>query len=123
MPKITKEQKKILNALLHQLMRLRDGEKCLRCPKTDTLALSHIYPKGRYRRLEFDPDNLKLLCFSCHIHWWHKNPIEAMEWIKTVLSKKRLERLKMITISRDMWTSDFKLQKLFIEQEIKKFKK
>lgn len=28
------------------------------------------------------PRNLKALCYYCHLHWWHKNPIEAAEWYK-----------------------------------------
>ena len=26
--------------------------------------------------------NLKLLCYHCHINWWHKNPVESGEWFK-----------------------------------------
>lgn len=123
MPRPTKHQKKVLNALLHQLVRLRDGEWCLRCKKIECLQLSHIYPKGRYRRLEFEPDNVKLLDNGCHIFWWHKNPIEAKEWLKTVVSAKRLQRLKAMTLSRDMWHFDYQLTKLYLEQEIKKYEK
>lgn len=117
----TKEEKKILNALLHKLLRLRDTECCLRCSKTEALQLSHIYPKGRERKLEFDYDNVKLLCVGCHLFWWHKNPIEAWEWLKTVVSKDRLERLKRITQSRDKYSFDFKIIKMLLEQKIKEY--
>jgi hypothetical protein len=58
----------------------RDGNKCVRCQRTDTLAPSHVYPKGKYPRLRFMVINILTMCYGCHIHWWHKNPIEASEW-------------------------------------------
>lgn len=120
MPRPTVHEKKVLNALLHQLCRLRDGEICVRCKKTERLQLSHIYPKGRYRRLEFDSDNVKLLCVGCHLYWWHKNPLEAKEWLQIAFPPKRLDRLKAITLSRDMWSFDYKIFKLLLEQDIAK---
>lgn len=30
----------------------------------------------------FDPMNILCLCYHCHINWWHKNPVEAGEWVK-----------------------------------------
>jgi len=116
---LSKTEKKTLNALLHQILELRD-RACLRCGKPD-FQMSHIYPKGRYRSMEFDPDNVKALCYSCHLHWWHKNPIEAKEWLDTVMPKKRLERLKLASQTRG-GRFDYKLHKLFLEQEIKKLK-
>ena len=116
--KITKEQRKELNALLHKLVRLRDGEHCLRCPKTARLQLSHIYPKGKKRGMEFEPDNVKLLCVGCHLYWWHKNPMEAMEWLKTVIPTARLDRLKLMSQTTNK--IDFNLQKIFIEKEIER---
>jgi len=88
-------QKKKLYALLHEAVRIRDGAKCLKCGRTDKLQLSHIYPKGRYRLMEYLLDNVKLLCLSCHLFWWHKNPIEAHEWLKETLPKARLDKLKL----------------------------
>jgi len=121
--RLTTPQKKELNNLLRQIIVLRDKEQCLRCPKTDKLAMSHIFPKGRYKRLQYDPDNLKFLCFACHIGWWHKNPIEAGEWIESVLDKKRMDRLKFIAYQdRSMWNMDFNAEKLYLEQMIKKLK-
>ena len=90
--------RKKLNGLLRELVSLRDGERCLKCGKRSQLHMSHIYPKGRYRCMEFNPDNLKLLCVGCHLFWWHKNPIEASEWIKTALTPQRLKRLRRLSL-------------------------
>jgi 5-methylcytosine-specific restriction endonuclease McrA len=92
--KITTAQRRRLNALLREILIRRDGEKCLRCPNRNRVHASHIYPKGKYRGLQFDPDNLKFLCYHCHIYFWHKNPIEAYKWIRTAIPKDRLKRLE-----------------------------
>ena len=73
--------------------------------------------------MEWDPDNLKLLCVGCHIFWWHKEPLEAREWIEKVLPKERLNRLKLVTMSNTKIPFDYDLVKLYLEQEIKKLNK
>lgn len=25
---------------------------------------------------------MKILCYHCHINWWHKNPMEAAKWFE-----------------------------------------
>ena len=67
---------------------------CLRCGKTERLHASHIYPKGKYRKMQFDVDNVKALCLGCHLYWWHKHPIEAKEWAVKALGRARLNKLK-----------------------------
>jgi len=122
MAKLTPHQKKTLRQLQHDACLARDGNKCLRCPSKKRLAASHIYPKGMYRRLEYDPDNVKTLCYPCHIHFWHKNPIDAQIWLLTAVSAKRLERLRfMAHEDRSMWSMDYELTKLVLEQELKKY--
>lgn len=111
-----------MNALLHELVRLRDGERCRRCGNTERLQLSHIYPKGRYRSMEFEPWNVKLLCVGCHLYWWHKNPIEAHEWLKSVWPSKELERLKLMSLTIGQ-RLDPKLQLIFLKSEVEKMKK
>lgn len=115
--KLTKHEKKVLTSLVYQCVTKKWGEMCIRCGRGKG-QMSHIYPKGRYKRLEFEPDNVIPLDFSCHIGWWHKNPIEAWEWLQTVVNKKTLEKLKMATLSRDKWSMDYKLQKLYLEQRL-----
>lgn len=120
--KITPGQKAILNALLHELLRLRDGDKCLRCSGRVWLQMSHIYPKGTHRRLEFDPTNLKLLCHKCHIPWWHANPKEAWDWLEATLPKDRLHKLRAAAYSTARVTMDYHVQKHALEAEIARLK-
>ena len=89
--------KKIHRNKLHKLVReyviLRD-KVCLRCGKGSNLHASHIYPRGKYPRMQFNTDNVKALCLGCHLYWWHKHPIEAKEWAVKTLGKARLNKLK-----------------------------
>jgi|ERR1035437_2497205 hypothetical protein len=123
MPKATPGQKKAVNGLLRELIVLRDGESCLRCKKTTALQMSHIYPKGHYRKLEYDEQNLKLLCVGCHLFWWHKSPMEAQQWLTAILPKDRLDYLKLRSQVNDKTPFDFNLIKLYLQQEIAKLKK
>lgn len=118
---MTKDNRKELNILLHEYLRLRDGERCLRCGKTDRLQLSHIYSKGKYRKMEFEEDNVKLLCVGCHLYWWHKSPIEAFEWLEATISPERLKRLKLRANINDKSILDYKLIKLYFENKIQEY--
>lgn len=70
-----------VDLLIKEQVLERDGHACVRCGKTQGLAASHILPKGRYPRLRFELLNLLTMCTGCHIFWWHKNPIEAKQWL------------------------------------------
>ena len=101
---MTKAQKTKLNKLVREYVVLRD-KVCLRCGKTDRLHASHIYPKGKYRKMQFNVENVKALCIGCHLYWWHKHPIEAKEWAEKTLGKGRLRQLKKHanTINKTPW--------------------
>ena len=116
---MTKQQKSKLNKLVREYVILRD-KRCLRCGKTNNLHASHIYPKGKYRKMQFDTDNVKALCLGCHLYWWHKSPIEAKEWAEKALGEERLDRLKKQanTINKTLW--DYKAIKQQLEQELEK---
>ena len=97
----TRKRKAVSETLLKKLRAQacfkRDGHKCLRCGATSGLSPSHIYPQGRYPRMKWELDNVKTLCWACHIYFWHGNPMEAKEWIKTVVAPERLARLKKMS--------------------------
>lgn len=118
---ITKYQKEVLNGLLHEILLLRD-KQCLRCSKPQFQA-SHIYPKGRYRKLEFDSQNIIALCYSCHIHFWHKNPIEAHDWLKQTLPKDWLDKLKLRSQTSGDGSRDYKTLKVFLNLELNGLKR
>ncbi len=114
--RLTDEEKSELNQLLHDVCVLRDGGKCLRCGSEKRLCASHIYPKGKYKKMEYDIDNVKTLCYACHIPFWHRTPIEAHAWIRTVMPMERLERLALMTQYINKKPIDYSAIKLQLEQ-------
>jgi hypothetical protein len=97
-PRRKTEKRKLnqkLDLFVKAVMIEMHGDRCLRCGSGYKVAASHILPKGKYPRLRFEALNVIPLCFGCHLHWWHKNPIEARDW----LDKKfpgRIEQLQII---------------------------
>ena len=74
---------KKLDDLCREIVRLRDKNTCQHCGKYVTGVnshCSHVVPKSKGYVLRWDLRNLKVLCFHCHINWWHKNPREAGAW-------------------------------------------
>ena len=117
---MNKAQKTKLNKLVREYILLRD-KRCLRCGKQNNLHASHIYPKGKFRKMQFDTDNVKALCLGCHLYWWHKNPIEAKEWAEKALGEERLDRLKKKANSINKNKLDYNLLKDELETKIKDF--
>ena len=118
---MTKAQKNKLNKLGREYIILRD-KVCLRCGKSGNLHASHIYPKGKYRKMQFNVENVKALCLACHLYWWHKSPIEAKDWAEKVLGKNRLNKLKKEANSINKNKLDFKKLKSELETKIGEFK-
>lgn len=108
---------KQLDAMCRRItVELRDKNKCCHCGKTEALSASHVFPKGTYKRLRWDIDNVKALCYRCHMHWWHKDP-EASDWFKAKYPE-RWERLKLLKDTAG-YIDRFAI-KLYLEQEIKR---
>lgn len=53
-----------------RIAREKRGNKCEICGKTGNTQCHHFIPKSRCLRLRFDPENIIVLCFSCH-HRFH----------------------------------------------------
>ncbi len=102
-------------------MLIRD-KRCLRCGKESILHTSHIYPRGKYPRMQFLPENVKALCTGCHLYWWHKHPIEAREWAIKALGRPRLNKLKKIANTIKYGSYDYKEIKQELETKIKEIK-
>lgn len=119
---MTKSQRSKLEQLLHEACVLRDGEKCLRCPRRTNLQASHIYPKGTYQRMRYLLINVKTLCWSCHFNFWHKHPVNASAWLKTVIPAPRLRKLKELS-NKTLPPLNYDKIKKELEKEIAKYKK
>jgi len=95
MPKKKSKRKKLiekLDMLLAQYIRLRDKNICQHCGKTSednrAMHVSHIIPRSRGHRYRWEVLNAIILCFHCHINWWHKNPVEAGDWFRKAFSER-----------------------------------
>ena len=74
---------KKLDELSKEVVRQRDGNTCCRCGKWvegSGRHVSHVIPVSAGHKLRWDPLNMKILCYHCHINWWHKNPMNSAEW-------------------------------------------
>ena len=74
-----------LDKLCRNIVRIRDDMTCQHCGKQvsgSDAHTSHVIPKSRGNAVRWDLLNLKLLCYHCHLHWWHKSPTESGEWFK-----------------------------------------
>ena len=82
------ERKKLidkLDELSKDVVRQRDGNTCQHCKKWvegSNRHVSHVIPVSQGNKLRWDPLNMKVLCYHCHINWWHKNPMRASEWFQ-----------------------------------------
>lgn len=104
-PKSKKQKlREKLEKLVSEYVKLRDGYICQKCSirvEGSNCHASHVIPKSHGDALRFDPLNLKVLCMHCHLHWWHKNPLEAQEWFKDkFLSKYEYLMIKKESIKK-----------------------
>ena len=98
---------KRLEKLVKDYVKKRDDYICQRCGKTvegTNCHASHVIPVSRSGYLQFDPLNMKVLCYHDHINWWHKHPVEAGKWFTDTfperweyLNKLHVQRLKPMT--------------------------
>lgn len=79
---VTKLKEKLM-LLVKEYVKQRDNYTCQHCGKkvsgSDCQA-SHVHPVSGGNVLSFNPLNMKVLCYHCHLNWWHKNPREATKW-------------------------------------------
>lgn len=75
--------KKRLEKLVKDYVKVRDNYTCQKCGEVvsgSNCHASHVIPVSRSGYLQFEPLNMKVLCYHHHINWWHKHPIDAGQW-------------------------------------------
>jgi 5-methylcytosine-specific restriction endonuclease McrA len=80
-----------LEKIVKEIVKIRDEYKCQHCHKQVSgvdCHGSHVIPISRDGRLAFDPLNIKVLCYHCHLNWWHKHPIESGEWFTSTFPER-----------------------------------
>jgi 5-methylcytosine-specific restriction endonuclease McrA len=104
-----------LDELVKTFVRKRDNYTCQRCLKQVTgynCHVSHVIPVSATLSLAYDPLNMKILCYFCHFHWWHKNPLEAAQWFKDKFPE-RWKYLKQRRKEPKVPIKDFQLEELY----------
>jgi len=102
----TKLRKSKLLKRAKQVVYARDKNICQHCWVSCSWSnrhASHVIPVSATWRLALYPLNMKVMCYHCHMNWWHKNPIEASERFKWKFPE-RIDELKRLQLSLPMWT-------------------
>jgi len=58
---------------------LRDDFKCVRCRNDRGIQWAHILSR-QHLCIRWEPDNALTLCGGCHMFFWHKHPLLAVDW-------------------------------------------
>ena len=77
--------KKECDEIVKKIVKIRDNFTCQKCGKRvsgSDCQGSHVVPVSAGNKLAFDEQNIKVLCYHCHMNWWHKDPTVAGEWFK-----------------------------------------
>ena len=85
------------------VVKLRDGYTCQHCGANQTgkgAHTSHVLPKSTHGALRYVLENLKCLCYHCHMNWWHKNPMEAAAWFEKTFPERWKKISKMPRLRR-----------------------
>ena len=45
---------------------MRDGRICVKCKSQENLNIAQILPRSKYRHLQLEPSNLRVLCWPCN---------------------------------------------------------
>jgi len=115
-PKSTKlnrsKIKKELDRLVKEFVKDRDDHICQYCGKTVTgvnCHASHILPVGAHPKMQFEPYNMKVLCYHHHINFWHKDPNAASEWFEVKFPGRYGELLAMESKAQKISTYDLQV--------------
>lgn len=92
LPSVSKIKKQC-DKLVKDIVKIRDKYICQKCGKHTSGSDchgSHVVPVSAGNKLAFDEQNLKVLCYHCHINWWHKHPLEAAAWFNATFPDRAL---------------------------------
>lgn len=45
---------------------MRDGRICAKCKSQENLNIDHVLPRSKYKHLQLEPSNLRVLCWPCN---------------------------------------------------------
>ena len=109
-----------LDALFKQVILSERPNRCEWCMQTKPCDLAHLLPKGKYRKMRYDPTNVILLCRYCHDKF-HSSPVDACTFIAKYKGVDYFDnlRLKDRMISR---LPDLKILAEYFRKELEALK-
>lgn len=113
-----------LDTLAATIVKIRDGHTCQMCGNEvygKNATWAHLISRTSLR-LRWDLDNSTLLCYHCHIHIWHANPIYATDWAYKHFGKSYINKLKKRDIPISYSIDDLLKIKAALEEELTKIK-
>jgi len=116
-----KVEKKELDILWSELIKLRAGYKCEKCGKQEYLNSHHIFSRSNYST-RWDEANGACLCAGHHTltnDSAHKNPIEFIELMKKKRGETWYQTLRLK--ANNIYKQDKNLLKIYLENEIKRY--
>lgn len=126
------EQKKLeeeCKELWRWIVKARANWKCEICGKKDgKLDAHHFFTKGGHKHMRFDIENGIALCFTHHTggkEGAHHDPVFTDKILGRIPGYKQIRTEKwyqsLILKSQNKQKLDLKLEKLYLEQEAKKY--
>lgn len=129
------------DALLRQIVLLRDHFTCQRCgatPKNESssptrgivLQAAHIYGKGAHGSMRYVLENVVCLCRDkCHVGWWHRTGFgreaasenAVRRWCIEKLGEARMARLDLMSATWKKKKVDLAAERLRLEQWLAKY--
>lgn len=109
----------------------RDGYRCRMCGKSRddgrVLQGAHILPKGSYRSMEFELENVITLCaYPCHLGTggWHNDPTKAKEWCDQHLGDDFIPKLRQLAAMRKAagWRLEVAGLTIYLKQKLEHYK-
>jgi 5-methylcytosine-specific restriction endonuclease McrA len=107
--------KKELDGLFKDFVKQRDNYTCQYCHKKvsgSNCHGSHILSVGSHSNMQFDPRNIKVLCFHHHRQFWHGDPVASGVWYKETFPENWYYLVERAKIAPKLPT--YKLEEMII---------
>jgi len=117
---MTSKQKKELDKLFSEVVRMRDNYTCQKCgTRNKHVQCAHIFSRSNLS-VRYEPLNALTLCYYCHLNWCHRQPVEWTEWIQNYLGKDKWDTLVVYRNSKRK--IDYKQKRSELKKIIEGFK-
>jgi len=86
------------DAIWSEVIKIRDGYRCVLCGKTENLNSHHIIHKSRGKAVRYEILNGVCLCAGCHNFKIHKGDFLANKRLVEIVGSERIEAIQKLLI-------------------------